>query len=98
MAVHPNSLANLRRNGRPKGARNRARLPTLQEVARPAHVRRAWARLLKLIDSEDEAVALRAAGKVLDYACGRPRPAFEAGRGEPLPEGEVRRILGLDAT
>ena len=96
MAVHPNSLANLR-SGRRKGARNRAKLPTLQEVAKPAHVRKAWARLVSLTGSEDDAVALRAAGKVLDYACGKPRQSVEVATGPGLTEGEFAERYGLDA-
>ena len=50
MAMHPNSLANLNRNGRAPGSRNRrATLPTLDDVVKPVHVRRAWRKLVKLI-------------------------------------------------
>ena len=97
MGVHPNSLANLQ-PGRKPGARNRVKLPTLQEVVKPAHVRKAWARLVKLIGDEDAGVALRAAAKVLEYAVGRPALLVEGQlrvdhRPTEMTDAEVEAIL-----
>ena len=62
----------LQRGGRPPGARNRVRLPTLSEVVKPAHVRKAWRRLVELINDECPAIGLRACVVVLEFAVGRP--------------------------
>jgi hypothetical protein len=56
--------------GRPKKAINVA------EIARDSS-EKAIARLAKLIDSEDESIAVRAATEILDRAIGRPKQSLE---------------------
>ena len=55
--------------GRPAGSGNKAP-PELREIAR-AHSDKAFARVLQLIDSKDERVALMASNTVLDRAWGK---------------------------
>src|ERR1700759_5022036 len=54
--------------GRPAGSGNKA-APELREIAR-AHSPRAFERVLELVESRDERVALAAAKEVLDRAWG----------------------------
>ena len=55
--------------GRPTGSGNKAP-PELREIAR-AHSEKAFGRVLQLIDSKDERVALMASNTVLDRAWGK---------------------------
>jgi hypothetical protein len=55
--------------GRPAGSGNKAP-PELREIAR-AHSEKAFGRVLQLIDSKDERVALMASNTVLDRAWGK---------------------------
>jgi hypothetical protein len=55
--------------GRPAGSGNKT-LPELREIAR-AHSPRAFGRVLELMESKDERVALAACKEVLDRACGK---------------------------
>jgi hypothetical protein len=62
--------------GRPAGSGNKAP-PELREIAR-AHSDKAFGRVLQLIDSKDERVALMASNTVLDRAWGKAEARGEA--------------------
>jgi hypothetical protein len=62
--------------GRPAGSGNKAP-PELREIAR-AHSDKAFGRVLQLIDSKDERVALMASNTVLDRAWGKAEAKGEA--------------------
>ena len=72
--------------GRPAGSRNKAP-PELREIAR-AHSDKAFARVLQLIDSKDERVALMASNTVLDRAGVRQKQGVTL-RSEHLPSARV---------
>ena len=79
--------------GRKPGQKPKPRLPALPDVAKPTHVRRAWLKLVKLIDCPDPAIAYRAAAGVLAYTVGRPLPMNAHQMNDNPQKGMVTNML-----
>ena len=101
MAVHPNSLKNLRRTGRKLGSRN-APNAVSERVRKAASAKTAKAVkvLVQLMDDDGAppSVRLQAATAILDRAVGRPRQAVEVTDDtdrRTLDRGEVAGLLSL---
>lgn len=98
MAQTAAQLANLNRNGRPKGARNKPK-PARERVAAAAARKCAAAvrTLAEVMQDPDASPAdrIRAANSILDRGIGKPPRHGEAHRPGGDPAKKARRVLGL---